>query len=142
MKRYLARLARWLRPLLQSEAVMIGVTVLNFTLVYLWAREDEALGIPFCFGPPWYLTTYLSPLPLLLLLAAVALYLGRRWAYLAAVAFCAPAVYQGAVSTWHALTTASGWGWVWYEPSLLLQYLLAGALMGMAVFSLARGAKR
>lgn len=143
MKKYLANFPRRLRPLLQPKAVLVGVTVLNFTAVYLQAKEAEEMpGIKFCFGAPWYLTPYLSNFPLLLLLAAISLYLSGRWACLMAVAFCAPVIYQGVVSNWHALTTDSGWGWVWYEPGLLLQYVLAAALMSLAVFGWAREARR
>jgi hypothetical protein len=143
MKNYLAKFPRWLCLLLQPKAVLVGVAVLNFTIIYLQAKEAEEMpGIKFCFGKPWYLISYLSNFPLLLLLAAVTLYLSRWWAHLMAVAFCAPVVYQGAVSIWRALMTDSGWGWVWYESSLSLQYILAATLMSLAVFGMAREVKR
>ncbi|HYX72075.1 MAG TPA: hypothetical protein VE732_04835 [Nitrososphaera sp.] len=143
MKKYAVKFKRWLRLMLQPKAILIGVTILNFTVVYLQAKEaEEAPGIKFCFGAPWYLLPLLSNFPLLLLLAAITSYLGRWWSYLMAVAFCAPVVYLGAVDIWRGLTTDSGLTWLWYEPLLLLQYVLAAALMSMAVSGLAREVRR
>ena len=129
--------------MLQPKAILIGVTILNFIVVYLQAKEaEEAPGIKFCFGAPWYLLPLLSNFPLLLLLAAITSYLGRWWSYLMAVAFCAPIIYLGVDDIWRGLTTDSRLTWVWYEPSLLLQYVLGAALMIMAVLGLARGIRR
>jgi hypothetical protein len=143
MKKYIVKAKQSLRHLLLPKAVLIGVTVLNFMMVYLQAKEaEEAPGIKFCFGAPWYLTAPWENFPLLLLLAAVTLYLGRWWAYLTAVALCAPVVYQALVDTWRALMIESGWDWMWYGLPLQFQYVLAATLTGIAVISLAREVRR
>jgi hypothetical protein len=143
MKNGAVKFKWWVRLTLQPKAILVGVTILNFTVVYLQAKEaEEAPGFKFCFGSPWYLSPFLSNFPLLLLLAAMTSYFGRWWSYLMAVAFCAPVVYQAALDTWRGLTTNSGLTWVWYEPSFLLQFVLAAVLISVAVLGLAREVRR
>lgn len=143
MKNYVAEFKQGLRPLLQPKAIVVGVAILNFTVVYLRAEEvEEGPGFKFCFGAPWYLTAPWENFPLLLLLAAVTLYLRRWWAYMLAVAFSAPVMYQWVVDASRALMTDSWWAWMGYGLSLQFQYALGAALISMAVTSLARVVRR
>ena len=112
--------------LLQLKAVVVGVAVSNPTLAYLEAKSVE--GMMFCFGAPWYISGTFAYFPYLLLVAALGLYLGRWWGYLAAVAFSAPVLYQGLLSFFLAESFHSWHLGMRYQPGLGFQFAFAVAI--------------
>ena len=123
------RLRPGISALLQPKAIIVGLAAFNFALIYVEAKR--AAGLRLCWGGPWYAFEQFSNYPLLLLIAAIGLYLGRWWGNLAAVVFSTPIIYGGVI----ALLSEDGLLSPWYRDwvSLLFQYVLAVAVFCYAV---------
>ena len=140
MNHQVSKLRRYLAALLRPRALLVGIAVFNYVTYYIEARRLE--GISSCFGEPWYRSPLWAHLPLLLLPAALSVYVGRWWGYLTAVALSAPVLYQGVVVDLSLLGIYSWLDWAGHQSGLAMQYVLAAAVMSFAVKGTARLMKR
>ncbi len=125
-----------LLSLLKPKAILVGAAVFNFIVVYLKAKSVE--GMMFCFGSPWYIFEMYAYFPLLLLVAALGLYVGKLWGYLTGVAFSAPIIYHLILNFVLAVSFSSWWSEIEYQPGLGFQFAFAIAISCLAVIGMVR----
>jgi hypothetical protein len=137
MENQIYKLRRVVFSLLELKAIIVGMAALNFAVIYVEA--ERAAGLSLCWGGPWYVFEQYSNYPLLLLVAAIGLYLGRWWGNLIAVIFSTPILFGGVT----ALMSPDGLlSWYWYPTSLLFQYIFAVMLFSYGIAAVGQSGLR
>ena len=125
--------------LLEPKAIILGLAVFNFTLI--WVKASQPLGWICEIGSePWYYPWSFASAPAYSLLAAFFLWLSRKWSYLIAIGLSAPtfvqgmAVYRDSSSLWAVLRY---WRWAYESTGDFLtlidaQYILAAGILACA----------
>ena len=131
-----------LPSLLEPKSIVFGVTILNFALIYVMAAESMDGSFPQ--SRPWYAEGPLTHYPLLLLLAAMCLWLSKSWSYLLTLVLCGSVLYRGIAFASHLILHPE-YSWMVSESVrdlLLFQFSLSAIIFCYAAICLWRDVHR
>jgi len=130
-----------LLALLTPKSIVLGLTLCNFTVIWIGARSWGESGL-ICYLCPWYYPWSFTNEPTRLLLAACGLCLSMKWSYLAAIGLSGFTLFEGA--SWYSSILHDGLlveSWLWLEKlDLHTQYLLASVIFVYAAACFSKSA--